>query len=100
MHNLLKKSKLKNSKLQSLKLSAIALSLAALPLALPVSAQTNVAPGNGGTTTDTQTYTNRGGFDWGWLGLLGLIGLAGLSRKSDDSTRYRDPDSTTRTGIR
>ncbi len=81
--------------------SAMALGLAVLPLSLPVSAQTDTAPGtttapDTTTTTPIQTTNNAEGgdrdFDWGWLGLIGLAGLAGLSRKSEEPTRYRDPD--------
>ncbi|MBW4664621.1 MAG: WGxxGxxG-CTERM domain-containing protein [Chroococcus sp. CMT-3BRIN-NPC107] len=81
--------------------SAISLGLAILPLSLPVSAQTDSAPGTT-TSPDTTTSqpvqgvdnTNTGDrdFDWGWLGLIGLAGLAGLSRKHEEPTRYRDPD--------
>ncbi len=81
--------------------SAIGLSLAILPLSLPVSAQSDTAPGTT-TAPDTTTTTpvqgtdnvNTGDrdFDWGWLGLIGLAGLAGLSRKHEEPTRYRDPD--------
>ncbi len=81
--------------------SALGLGIAVLPLSMPVSAQTDTSPG--ATTPDTTTQTapvqgtenvNTGDrdFDWGWLGLIGLAGLAGLSRKSEEPTRYRDPD--------
>ena len=81
--------------------SAIGLSLAILPLSLPVSAQTDTAPGTttapNTTTTEPVQGTNNAeqgdrDFDWGWLGLIGLAGLAGLSRKHEEPTRYRDPD--------
>ncbi|WP_009632291.1 WGxxGxxG family protein [Synechocystis sp. PCC 7509] len=81
--------------------SAIGLSLAVLPLSLPVSAQTETAPGTT-TAPDTTTTAPIDGtnnveqgdrdFDWGWLGLIGLAGLAGLSGKKETVTAYRDPD--------
>lgn len=86
--------------------SAIGLSLAILPLSLPVSAQTNTAPGTttapDTTTTEPVQGTNNAeqgdrDFDWGWLGLIGLAGLAGLSRKHEEPTRYRDPDPVSTT---
>lgn len=77
--------------------SALAASLAVLPL--NVSAQGQTTDGTG-TTTTTGVYNdaannNREGFDWGWLGLLGLLGLAGLAGKnrSEEPTRYRDPNT-------
>lgn len=80
--------------------SAIGLSLAILPL-VPVSAQTDTAPGTttapNTTTTEPVQGTNNTeqgdrDFDWGWLGLIGLAGLAGLSRKNEAPTAYRDPN--------
>lgn len=81
--------------------SAIGLGIAMLPLSMPVSAQTDTAPGTTAPDATTQTAPIQGtedvntgdrDFDWGWLGLIGLAGLAGLSRKSEEPTRYRDPD--------
>ena len=40
---------------------------------------------NQATNQSNGTQDNRGGHDWGWLGLLGLIGLAGLRRNRRDS---------------
>lgn len=90
--------------------SAIVASLAVLPLNLSAQAQTNT-DGTGATTTTTAPNTgvyndaannNREGFDWGWLGLLGLLGLGGLAGKnrSEEPTRYRDPNATGTTGYR
>jgi MYXO-CTERM domain-containing protein len=85
--------------------SAIGLSLAILPLSLPVAAQTD-APGtttapDSTTTTPVQGTDNANtgdrDFDWGWLGLIGLAGLAGLSRKHEEPTRYRDPNTVSTT---
>jgi hypothetical protein len=90
--------------------SAIVASLAVLPLNLSAQAQTSTD--GTGTTTRTTTpntgvyndsaNTDRGGFDWGWLGLLGLLGLAGLAGKnrSEEPTRYRDPNAAGTTGYR
>ena len=88
--------------------SAIVASLAVLPLNLSAQAQTS-SDGTGTTTTTPNTgvyndsaNTDRGGFDWGWLGLLGLLGLAGLAGKnrSEEPTRYRDPNAASTTGYR
>ncbi len=89
--------------------SAIVASLAVLPLN-SVQAQTTT-DGTGRTTTNTApnngvyndaANNNREGFDWGWLGLLGLGGLAGLAGKnrSEEPTRYRDPNAVSSTGYR
>lgn len=79
--------------------SAIGLGVAILPLSMPVSAQTDTAPGTTiapDATTQTQPIqevnTGDRDFDWGWLGLIGLAGLAGLSGKREEPVRYRDPD--------
>ncbi len=78
---------------------ALISSLAFVPLALPASAQNSPA-----TSTDqtTQSSASRDrGPDWGWLGLIGLLGLAGLAgRKSEEPTRYEDPNVPTGTRIR
>lgn len=78
--------------------SVLSISLATLPVT-GASAQTNVDPATGGTTTTTVEGYDDDGFDWGWLGLLGLIGLAGLMRKPTETVRYRDADNVT-TGTR
>lgn len=64
----------------------------------------------GTRTTGTGTTTNpslrgtsdvrgdRGGSDWGWLGLLGLAGLAGLARKREKPKVYADPNQVTGSG--
>jgi len=46
---------------------------------------------NPGPATVTR-YDDRGGFDWGWLGLIGLAGLLGLRRPTN--VAYRDRDRT------
>jgi hypothetical protein len=77
---------------------ALVAGLAIMPLSAPVQAQTNT---DGTTTTTPNTRVYNDGtdgdrnFDWGWLGLLGLIGLAGLTgkKRSEESTRYRDPNA-------
>ncbi|CAM4392087.1 WGxxGxxG family protein [Paenibacillus alkaliterrae] len=33
------------------------------------------------------TAADRGGIDWGWLGLLGLIGLAGMRNRDRERDR-------------
>ena len=40
---------------------------------------------NQATNQRNGTQDNRGGHDWGWIGLLGLAGLAGLRRNRRDS---------------
>jgi len=40
---------------------------------------------NQATNQTNGTPDNRGGHDWGWIGILGLAGLAGLRRKRRDS---------------
>jgi hypothetical protein len=63
-------------------------------LSMPVVAQTT-GTGSAGTSTTagtTEVRRDRGGFDWGWLGLIGLAGLLGR-RKPSDVTRV----DTTRT---
>jgi hypothetical protein len=81
-----------------------ALSMTMLPLTLPAQAQVNGGTtntdgttGTTGTTTTAPTTTTyeRNDFDWGWLGLTGLLGLAGLAgkKRSEDTTRYRDPNA-------
>lgn len=88
--------------------SVVGLGIAVLPLSMPVSAQTDTAPGTttapDATTTETaptqttaDTNTGDRDFDWGWLGLIGLAGLAGLSRKHEEPVRYRDPDPVSTT---
>jgi hypothetical protein len=75
----------------------LAASVAVVPFTPPASAQSNTAPDNTTTTTDSTNqgvsnadYNNDNDFDWGWLGLLGLAGLAGLAgRKRHDDVRYR-----------
>jgi MYXO-CTERM domain-containing protein len=79
-------------------IGAVALSLATLPVTLSASAQSSDTTGQGTSSVDT---TNRDRHnDWGWLGLLGLAGLAGLRKRHDDSTVYREPDASTRPGMR
>jgi hypothetical protein len=82
--------------------SVFALSMTMLPLTLPAQAQSNGGTSNtttdGTTTTAPSTTTTtyeRNDFDWGWLGLTGLLGLAGLAgkKRSEDATRYRDPNA-------
>jgi len=77
-----------------------ALSMTMLPLTLPAQAQSNGGTSNttsdGTTTTAPSTTTyERNDFDWGWLGLIGLLGLGGLAgkKRSEDATRYRDPNA-------
>jgi hypothetical protein len=88
--------------------SAIVASLAVLPFNA-VQAQTTT-DGTGTTTTTaapnstvySDTANNNQGFDWGWLGLLGLLGLGGLAGKnrSEEPTRYRDPNTVGTSGYR
>lgn len=76
----------------------LAISTAVMPLSLPASAQ--IDPGVG--IEREGIYEDDNDFDWGWLGLIGLLGLAGLagkSRRNNDATAYREPD-TVRTGYR
>ncbi|MGI8502441.1 MAG: WGxxGxxG family protein [Hassallia sp.] len=78
-----------------------ALGMTMLPLTLPAQAQvnggtTNTTPDTTTTTAPTTTTTyEKNDFDWGWLGLTGLLGLAGLAgkKRSEDATRYRDPNT-------
>jgi hypothetical protein len=87
--------------------SALVASLAVLPFNNSVQAQTST-DGTGTTTTTAPTTgvyndaNNRQSFDWGWLGLLGLLGLAGLAGKNrtEEPTRYRDPNTVGTSGYR
>jgi hypothetical protein len=86
--------------------SVLAASLSILPLSMSANAQTTID--NGASTGTTTTTTTQDGtyrdnnFDWGWLGLLGLIGLAGLAgkKRTEETTRYRDPNAVGSTGYR
>ncbi len=89
--------------------SVLAASLSVLPLSMSAQAQTNTGGGTGTSNTTTTTgttndgtYTRDKGFDWGWLGLLGLAGLAGLAgkKRTEEPTRYRDPNAVGGTGYR
>jgi MYXO-CTERM domain-containing protein len=67
----------------------LALSLSALPLGLSALAQTSGQPYQDRTATTTRTE-DRGGSNWGWIGLIGLIGLAGLAgRRREELPRHR-----------
>lgn len=52
-------------------------------------------------TTDTDrtatTADDRGGHDWGWVGIFGLAGLAGLmgNKRETTSTTSRNPSTAT-----
>ena len=42
---------------------------------------------NQATNQTNGTQDNRGGHDWGWIGLLGLAGLAGLAGRRNNRDR-------------
>ena len=50
--------------------------------------------GTGPTATQNGDNNNRGGHNWGWIGLFGLAGLAGLRGRRQYTTTERDRDVT------
>ena len=50
--------------------------------------------GTGTTATQNGDYNNRGGHNWGWLGIFGLAGLAGLRGRRQYTTSERDREVT------
>ena len=71
-------------------LGMLAMLILGASLSLAQTADPNADRGTGAPTTQNSD-NNRGGHDWGWLGLLGLAGLAGLrGRKQYMTDRERD----------
>ncbi|MBE9181345.1 WGxxGxxG-CTERM domain-containing protein [Oculatella sp. LEGE 06141] len=78
----------------------LALGVALAPATLTANAQTDPSPTNPTVDTTPFAESRTDSNNWGWLGLIGLLGLANLFRKSEEPTRYRDPNVTAPAGRR
>jgi hypothetical protein len=81
---------------RTLQVGIVALSLGgAFAPMLSSEAQVTGGAGDAGTARGTATTDDRGGPDFGWIGILGLAGLAGLmGNKREDRSLNRTAAQT------